>query len=53
MKNDIYFSLVNRLSEDPLTHRCDKCKALIGALTEEKLKQAVERHNKKCRGRAK
>jgi hypothetical protein len=50
MKNDIYSTLVNRLNEDPLTHRC-KCGVLIGALTEEKLKQAVERH--KCKGKRK
>jgi uncharacterized protein with PIN domain len=51
MKNDIYVSLIDRLNDDPLTHRCEKCKVLIGALTEEKLKEAVERH--KCKGKRK
>jgi len=46
MKNDIYVSLVNKLNDDPLTHRC-KCGVLIGALTQEKLDAAIKRH--KCK----
>jgi hypothetical protein len=34
------------------TYRC-KCKAIIGALSQEKLDKAIERHKKECKGKIK
>jgi predicted nucleic acid-binding Zn ribbon protein len=32
------------IEDDDFTYRCQKCQALLGALTKEKLDDAVKRH---------